>query len=127
MDRVRNGRGRRNDVGLAHAARAEWMTRVWNLHNDGVYHRQVQARRHAVIEEAGVHHRPVGAHRILFVQRPADSLDAPSLHLALDVARVNCLACILDGCEPKNGYLARVRVTSTSAMLPAKEPPTPRA
>ena len=86
------------------------MTRVWHLHNDGVYHRQVQARRHAVIEEAGVHHRPVGAHRILFVQRPADSLDAPSLHLALDVARVNCLACILDGCEPKNGYLARVRV-----------------
>ena len=96
MNRVGNGRRRRHDRHFADAAHAVGMTRVRHFHQDRVDHRQVQARRHSVIEEAGIGHFALAVIDVLLIERPADALHAAALHLPFDIAGVNRLADILD-------------------------------
>ena len=72
------------------------MARIGDLHDNSVNHGQVQRSRHAVVQEAGVHHLAVVAEVILFVQRPADALHRASLDLPFHVAGMHCLAGILN-------------------------------
>src|SRR5690606_27673190 len=66
--------------------------------------------RHAVIEEAGVHHAAVVVVVVLLVQRPADALDGAALDLPFDVRRVNRGADILHSRIAEDGDLAGVGV-----------------
>ena len=87
LNRVGDGRERRHYVGLSDASHAEGVAWVRDFHYHGVYHRNVEAGGHTVVEQGGVEHLAVVAHVILFVERPADALDRSALYLALDVGR----------------------------------------
>ena len=107
---VSDGRGRRDDVGFADTTDAKGLLLAGYLDDDGIDHGKVEAGRHPVVEEGGVHHHAVVAHVILFVQRPSDALGAATLHLALDVARVNGFARVLNDGEPQDVDLAGVGI-----------------
>ncbi len=81
-----------------------------DLHNHRINHRQVQAGRHAVVQEAGVGHDALAVVDVLLVQGPADALDGAALHLALDVGGVNGGAAVLHGRVAQDRDLARVGV-----------------
>ena len=110
MDGVGHRRRRRHDRRLAHAPHAIGMGRIGHLDDDRVDHRQVERRGHAVVEVAGVLHVSLAVEHVLFVQRPADPLHGPPLHLAFDVAGMNRLAGILNGRVAQDRHLARVGI-----------------
>ena len=93
---VGDGGHGRHDRRLADAAHAVGMARVRHLDDHRVDHRQVGGHRHAVVEEARVLQLAVVAVDVLLVERPADALRHAALVLALDVARVDGAAGILD-------------------------------
>src|SRR6266566_9960743 len=58
-------------------------------------HRQVETGRHPVVEESAVTQRTLVVVEVFLVERPAEALHRSTLHLTLDVARMNRLAGIL--------------------------------
>src|ERR1700722_2057333 len=110
IDRVGDGRDRRHDRHFADAAYAQGMTGVGFLDDDGFDHRQVEAGRHAVVEESGVTQRALVVVKIFFVERPAETLRGAALHLAFDVARMNRLARILRDGASEDLYFAGVGI-----------------
>src|SRR5262249_24572250 len=71
---------------------------------------QIEARRHPVIEEAGVGHLTFVVVEVLLVQRPAYALDAATLHLTFDIAWMNRGAHILYGRVMEDRDLAGFRI-----------------
>ena len=113
--------GRRSDDRrLAHAAHAVRMGRIRHLDDDRVDHRQVQRRGHAIVEIAGVQHPVLVVEEVFLVQRPADALHAPALHLPFDVAGMDRLAGVLHGRVAQDRDLAVSGSTSTSTMCVPK-------
>ena len=101
---------RRHDRHLADAAHAVGMAGIRHLDHHRVDHRQVEAGRHPVVEEAGVGHLALVVVDVLLVQRPADALHGPALHLPLDVAGMDRLADVLNGGVAQDGHLARLGI-----------------
>src|SRR5262249_55667585 len=71
----------------------------------------------AVVEEAGILQSALGIVNILFVQRPADTLDDAALDLAFDVVAVDGAADILRGDEAQYGDAAGFRIDLDVAKL----------
>ena len=86
------------------------MAGIGYLHDHGVNHGQVQADRHAVIQEAGVGHLTLAVKEVFFVQGPPDTLGRTSLHLSFHVAGMNCFPAILNRRVAQYVHLARVLV-----------------
>ena len=86
------------------------MTRVGHLNQHGIDHRQIERRRHAVVEEAGVGHDALFVVDVLLIEGPADALHGAALHLPLHIARMNRLADILHGGVAQNRDLACLRI-----------------
>ncbi len=96
-DGVRHARERRHDRRLSHAAHPVRVQRIWHLDDHCVDHREIRRHRHAVVEEARVLDHTVLVEDVLLVERPSDPLGRTALHLALDVARVDGFAGVLNG------------------------------
>src|SRR5882724_6055130 len=93
---VSDRRHGRDNGYLADAPQAIRMPWVWDLHDYRFDHGQVQARRHAIVKEAGVEHLALVIEDILFVERPADALDHPTLDLSFHVTRMDSFTSILE-------------------------------
>ena len=89
-------------------------------------HRQVQRSRHPVIQEAEVRHRAVVVHEVLFVERPADALSGATLHLVLNVSRVDRLASILEHAVAHHIGLARIGIDIEVANVQSERIPRGR-
>ena len=108
--RVGDGREWRHYVGLTDSAHAEGVTGIRHFHYHSVYHRNVEAGGHTVVEQGGVEHLAIVAHVVFFVERPADSLNSAALYLAFDVGGMDCGPDVLEGSEPENFHLAGFRI-----------------
>ncbi len=86
------------------------MARVRVLHQDRLDHRQVGCDRDPVVEEARVIEPPVLVVDVFLVERPADPLRDAALDLALDIARVDRAADVLDRGVAQDLDLARLLV-----------------
>src|SRR5262249_35781085 len=89
----RHDRDQRHFADALHALRVLW---IWHFDHDGVDHRQVRTHWHAIVEEAGVIDLALLVVDVFLVQRPADALADAALELALDIARMNGAADVLD-------------------------------
>lgn len=106
IDGVRDRGHRRDDRYFTNTAQAERVPRIRDFHQHGIDHRQVKARRDAIVQEAGIEHRPFRIEDVLFVQSPADALHGPALNLSLDVARMDGFADVLERGVAQNLRLA---------------------
>ena len=97
VDGVGDGRHGRYDGHLADPPDPIRVPRIGYLDDHRVDHGQVQAGGHAIIKEAGVHHLALLVEEVLLVECPADTLDGTTLHLPLDIPRVDRLPRILEG------------------------------
>ena len=79
VDRVGDRRRRRRYRHFTHAAHSVGMSGVRHLGDDRVDHREVQCRRHPVVEQACVAEPPLGVVEILLVERPTYPLHDPAL------------------------------------------------
>src|SRR5262249_35806963 len=86
------------------------MAGIRYFNDDGVDQRDIEASWHSIVEEAGIAHLVLRIEKILFIERPANSLDRASLHLSLHIARMHGLARVLDGGVSEDGRLARFEV-----------------
>ena len=83
---------------------------IRHLDDHRVDHREIRRHRHAVVEEARVLDHAVLVEDVLLVERPADPLDRATLHLTLDIARVNGLAGVLNRRVAEHRDLAGFRI-----------------
>ena len=122
-DRIRDRDGchRRADTNLADTLHAVGMIPIRHLDHDRIDHRDIESHRHPVVEETRIAHPAVLVVDILLIQRPADPLHHPSLHLALDVARMDRPAGILGAHETQDGDPADLGVDLHVAEL-SQEP-----
>ena len=86
------------------------MTRVGDLHDDRVNHRQVEAGGHSIIQERRIGHLTVVIVNILFIECPTDALGDTALQLSFDVARMDGLPDILECRVPEDIDFAGFRV-----------------
>ena len=80
---------------FANTPNAVGMCVVGDFDDHRVDHRQVRCHRHAIVQEARIVESPGRIEDVLLVERPADALGDPALHLALHVAGVDGTAGIL--------------------------------
>src|SRR5262245_56054105 len=92
---VGDSRERRHDRRLADAAHTIRMAWVRRLDDHCIDHRHVGRDGNSVVEEPRVLEPTIRAVDILLVERPSDTLHGATLHLALDVAWMHRLACVL--------------------------------
>src|SRR5260370_704809 len=97
---------RRNDRYLSNSPYSERMPGVGNLDYYCLDQRQIEARGHPVVEQSGISEDALVVVEILLVEPPSDSLRSATLHLALDVPRVNRLAGVLADRAAKDLNLA---------------------
>src|SRR6266852_4563708 len=86
------------------------MARVRHLDNYRLDHRQVETRRHPVIEKARVTQDALFVVEIFLVQGPSDSLSHTALHLPFDVARMDGAPGVLRYRGAQYLHLARILV-----------------
>jgi hypothetical protein len=110
MDGVGNRRHRRDDRYFADAPQAKGMSWISHFHQYRLDHRQVQARQHAIAQEAGVKHGSLGIKEVFFIQRPADPLDHSPLDLPFHITRTDGLADVLQSCISRDLSLAGLRI-----------------
>jgi hypothetical protein len=103
------------------------MTRICYLDDCSFDHRQIEAGRHAVIEQAEIAQVALAVVDVLLVERPSKPLCGSTLHLTFDVACMNRPAGVLGDRAAENLSLAGSGSTSRSTNVTAKAGPTPRA
>ena len=86
------------------------MARISYFDDYGVYHGQVEAGGHTVVEEGAVLHGAVVSEVVLLVERPSDALHRAALYLPFDVAGVDGFAGVLQGREAQYLDLAGLGV-----------------
>src|SRR5690349_24673401 len=82
------------------------MVRVGDFDDKRLDHGEVQAGRHAIVEQPGVPQNAVLVVKVFLAQGPADALGYRSLHLAFDVTRMKGTADILDDRASENTDLS---------------------
>ena len=107
---IRERRHRWHDRHFAHAPHAKGVVGIGHLDDHRVNHREVKARRHAVIQEAGIDHVAILIEVILFIEGPTNALHHTALELTFHITGVNRLPGILDGCVAQDGDFPRLRV-----------------
>ena len=86
------------------------MTGISDLDDLSFDHRQIQAGRHAIIEQAKIAQVALAVVDVFLVERPSEPLCASALHLTFDVARMNCPAGVLGDGAAQNLTLAGIRI-----------------
>src|SRR5262252_10785282 len=119
-DGIGDGRQRRHDRRLTHAAHAIGMAGIGHLDDDRINHRHVGCHGNTVIEEAWVLQASVLVVPVLLVERPSNPLNGATLHLAFDVAWMYRLASVLHHGIAQNLYSARVWIDLDVADVRAK-------
>src|SRR5262249_49165374 len=109
-----NGNGkrchRRHNGYLAYPTDTIRMARIRHLHHDGVDHRQLKPRRHAIIEKAGSDHITIIVVDNLFVQGPTNALHRPTLNLAFSIAWMDGSPNVLHRGVAQDGDLASIGI-----------------
>src|SRR5262249_61506263 len=98
---------------LANTAHAVRMTWIGDFDQHRVNHRQVESRRHTIVQEARIDHIPSIVVDKLLVQGPTDPLHRPTLDLAFHIARVNGFAHVLHRLHPHHRDFPSLTITLT--------------
>ena len=105
-----NRRRWRDDRYFTHTANTDRMPRIRHLDQNRFDHREVKARRHAVVKKSRVPHRTAVIIVVFFVERPADTLSDTTLDLPFDVTGMHRLANILSRRVTQDLDLASLRI-----------------
>jgi hypothetical protein len=110
VDGVGDRCGRRHNRHLTDPTNTDRMPRIRHLNQNRFDHREVQARRHAVVKKSRVPHRAALIVVVFFVERPADTLSDTTLDLPFDVTGMHRLAHILRRRVTQDLDLAGLRI-----------------